>query len=79
MYENANTPASANAMPASPTTSVIATPAIVSVMLSAALGSESTRTSSGIRLRLGFVEPGRNANIAKLMKYPMIVASATAI
>ena len=29
MYENANTPASANAIPALPTTSVIATPAIV--------------------------------------------------
>ena len=40
MYENANTPASAKAMPALPTTSVIATPAIVSAMLSTALGSD---------------------------------------
>ncbi len=78
MYENANTPASANAIPAFPTFSVIPTPASTTSRLRPPLGRNSSSVRQPYCSASGKTRRRSPANIAKLRTSATEPASATA-
>ena len=78
MYENANTPASANAIPAFPTLTVTATPARTTSRLRPPLGRNSSSVRQPYCSADGNASRRSPENITKLSNRDTVPASATA-